>query len=282
MRLMEWIQLTGKTLHGHIYLWRWRSHQSLARKGLRIFRFCVMSWKDEPEPTIQCCLGKTSWRGSKVRHNTELWTHDGEPMKFEWNIFPGFTTLQLCNEVHEFMSKMSDQYLKDESSSCRCSMTSYGDLKTMNGNALLTIHLCLYLQKDSQQDVGHSSDPGQKSSGVYLYWQTTRRMGQSRWIDDVKIRRKRTQIFPCHESTVPRNAQKQRRWNIVSTLLYRWGYDWNCFSHNSVNQLSIYGAVSDLCDEWRTCQARTERLVLAAGATEILPCPENLRISSWT
>ena len=27
----------------------------------------------------------------------------------------------------------------------------------------------------------------------------------------------------------------------------------------SVNQLSIYGAVSDLCDEYSTCQARTER-----------------------
>ena len=34
---------------------------------------------------------------------------DGEPMEFEWNIFPGFTTLQLCNKVQEFMSKMSDQ-----------------------------------------------------------------------------------------------------------------------------------------------------------------------------
>ena len=31
----------------------------------------------------------------------------------------------------------------------------------------------------------------------------------------------------------------------------------------SVNQLSIYGAVSDLCDEYRICQARTGRLVLA-------------------
>ena len=29
-------------------------------------------------------------------------------MEFEWNIFPGFITLQLCNKVHEFMSKMSD------------------------------------------------------------------------------------------------------------------------------------------------------------------------------
>ena len=31
----------------------------------------------------------------------------------------------------------------------------------------------------------------------------------------------------------------------------------------SVNQLSIYGAVSDLCDEYKACQARTGRPVLA-------------------
>ena len=37
--------------------WWWRSHQSLARKGLRIFRFCAMPWKDEREPTIKYCLG---------------------------------------------------------------------------------------------------------------------------------------------------------------------------------------------------------------------------------
>ena len=35
-------------------------------------------------------------------------TIDGEPMEFEWKNFPGFTTLQLCNKVQEFMSKMSD------------------------------------------------------------------------------------------------------------------------------------------------------------------------------
>ena len=29
-------------------------------------------------------------------------------MEFEWNIFPGFTTLQLVKEVQKFMNKMSD------------------------------------------------------------------------------------------------------------------------------------------------------------------------------
>ena len=29
-------------------------------------------------------------------------------MEFEWNIFPGFTSLQLIQEVQEFMTKMAD------------------------------------------------------------------------------------------------------------------------------------------------------------------------------
>ena len=32
---------------------------------------------------------------------------DGEPMEFEWNIFPGFTTLQLCHKVQELLSRLS-------------------------------------------------------------------------------------------------------------------------------------------------------------------------------
>ena len=40
-----------------IFDWWRRSRQSLARKGLRIFRFCVMPWKDDREPTIEYCLG---------------------------------------------------------------------------------------------------------------------------------------------------------------------------------------------------------------------------------
>ena len=35
-------------------------------------------------------------------------TIDGEPMEFEWNIFPGFTTLQLVQEVPKFMNKMCE------------------------------------------------------------------------------------------------------------------------------------------------------------------------------
>ena len=190
----------------------WRSRQSLACKGLRIFKFCVMFCKGESEPTIKYCLGR------------------------QVDVVQKFITIQ-----------------------------NFG-------------HNYLHLQKDSQQDVGHSSDLDQKRSDIfYLYWQTTRRMGQSRWIDDDQIQRKRTPSFPSHESIVPRNAQKQRRWTIIDTLLCRWGYDWNCFrTIISVNQLSIYGAVSDLCEEYSSCQTRTGRLVLERQSDQLFESKSSL------
>ena len=47
-------------------------------------------------------------------------------------------------------------------------MTSYGEIKTMRRNALLIPHLCLYSQIDFQQDVGHSSDVGQRQCDIPL------------------------------------------------------------------------------------------------------------------
>ena len=51
---------------------------------------------------------KLTWFKSSSQYRT-LDTIDGEPMEFECNISPGFTTLQLCNKVQEFLSKMSEK-----------------------------------------------------------------------------------------------------------------------------------------------------------------------------
>ena len=56
-----------------------------------------IAWKD-----------RLTWFKSSSQYRA-LDTVDGEPMEFEWNIFTGFTTLQLCYKVQEFMSKMSVQ-----------------------------------------------------------------------------------------------------------------------------------------------------------------------------
>ena len=41
-----------------VFDWWWTSHQSPAHKGLRILRFCIVSWKDEREPSIKYCMGR--------------------------------------------------------------------------------------------------------------------------------------------------------------------------------------------------------------------------------
>ena len=50
---------------------------------------------------------KLMWFKDSSQYRT-LDTIDGEPMEFEWIIFPGFTTLQLVQEVQKLMNKMGE------------------------------------------------------------------------------------------------------------------------------------------------------------------------------
>ena len=56
-----------------------------------------------------------------------------------------------------------------------------------------------------------------------------------------------------------------------------WCQDGKCATRTiiSVDQLSIYGAVSDLCDECKFCQVRTGRLVLM-GQSDPLFVPSSV------
>ena len=47
------------------------------------------------------------WFKDSPQYKT-LDTIDGEPMEFEWIMYPGFTKLQLIIKVHEFVTKMRD------------------------------------------------------------------------------------------------------------------------------------------------------------------------------
>ena len=49
---------------------------------------------------------RLEWFKSSPEYRT-LDRIDGEPMEFEWNIFPGFNALQLCYKVQEFLSSLS-------------------------------------------------------------------------------------------------------------------------------------------------------------------------------
>ena len=54
---------------------------------------------------------------------------DGEPMDFEWNLVPGFNTLQLSDEVKSLLRHQ--RISQEELYSCRCLTTSPVDQETM-------------------------------------------------------------------------------------------------------------------------------------------------------
>ena len=93
------------------------------------------------------CEEKLSWFKSSSQYRT-LDTVCGEPMEFEWNISQDSPH---CKSATKSMSSCPKwaihQYSKDELSSCRCSMMSFGDPKTMKGNAMLTPTSCVCICK---------------------------------------------------------------------------------------------------------------------------------------
>ena len=67
---------------------------------------CLGKIHENPNRTMH---GNKDWSGSKHLRNTETLDRiDGEPMDFEWNIFPGFNTLQLSDEVKSLQLKLGE------------------------------------------------------------------------------------------------------------------------------------------------------------------------------
>ena len=58
MKSQIWKRLVGKNIHGNIShkLVTKESHQSSTRESLRLFRFCIVSWKDPSTSKCQRIL----------------------------------------------------------------------------------------------------------------------------------------------------------------------------------------------------------------------------------
>ena len=272
MRFLEWLQLTGKILHGNTYLRSMMRKSSVSRMRRFTFSYSVLCLgKVNQNPTSNSAWEEKLSRFKDWPQYRTLDTIDGEPTEFEWNIFQGFTHCSSSTKSTSSWPKWAiHHHSKDELSSCRCSMTSYGDLKTMNKNAMLMPHLCLYLQKDSHQDVGHFSDLDQKRSGILLILTDHKENGTeslNRWWSDSE---KADTQFSEPRVHCPEERSKSKGGGKLSIHFCADGETIETVFRTiiSVNQLSIYGAISNLCDEYRACQARTGRPVLAGQLTD--------------
>ena len=251
-------QLGWFCMETFIFHWWWRSHQSRGREGLRTFRFCVIPLKGESEPNIKYCFVKTTWHGSNIHHNTELWTIDGEPMEFDWNIFPGFTTLQLVQEVQKFMNKMREP---EQFQGRIIFMSMFNDIiwrsedneRECSANATL---VSIFAKRFS---VGRWSFLGPGSEKKWCSTCNEKPQGEWDKIAEKMMLKFGESRHPVFRATSPlsRGTLKSKGgWKLSIHFCAGEGTIETFRTMISVNQLSIYGAVSDLCDEYSTCQKK--------------------------
>ena len=159
--------------------------------------------------------------------NSTLDTIDGEPMEFEWNIFPGFTTLQLVERVQKFMNKM----VKPNQFQGRIIfMSMFNDIIWENedneqacfANATLVSLFAKRFPAGRWSFLG----PGSETK----WYSTCNERPQGEWdrVAQLMMIRFRESGHPVFRATSPLSRgtlKKQRRWKIIFSLLYRWGYD---------------------------------------------------------
>ena len=127
---------------------------------------CLGKMNENP-PSNYAWEDRLTWFKSSSEYRA-LDTSDGEPMEFEWNIFPGFTTLQLVREVQEFLSQMSIQ--PEDFTGWIIFMSMLNDIswgsKYNEQNANLALSSFLFMREHFHQENGQSSDLDQKRSGI--------------------------------------------------------------------------------------------------------------------
>ena len=232
------------------------------------------------------CLGKVlqhpecneAWKNrvAGVRAERSYSDYDainGESTEFEWNIFPGFTTLQLCDKISNLLSSLGQT---PESFTGRilfmsmfndifCDRYDNKDECLRNANIVKTfakrfgIGQWSFIGPGSEKKWYSSENSPQRAwdniaedmllgfaeSGHPIFRATT---PLSRGTLKSKGRRKLSIQFTADQDTV----------DTISRIIL------------SVNQLSVYGAVAAICEEFEDHQDRTGQPVILMGQSIVL------------
>ena len=153
---------------------------------------------------------------------------------------------------------------QEGSSSCRCSTTSHGDQKTTRKNASQMLNSFLYLQKRFGARQWSFFGPGSEKK----WYSSSEDSPQSEW-DKMAEKMMVTLAesgHPVFRATSPlsRGVLKSKGGGKLSihycadqetiTTVFR--------TITSVNQLSLYGAVAEMCEEYESYHDRTVRPVV--------------------
>ena len=196
---------------------------------------------------------------------------NGESTEFEWNIFPGFTTLQLCDEINDLLSDLGQT---PETFTGRILFVSmFNDIscdrKGNKDECLANAGVVKVLAR--KFGVGQWSFIG---PGSEKKWYSAENSPQGAWdnIAEEMLLEFAESGHPTFRATTPlsRGQLKSQGHGKVS-IHFTADQDTIDTTYRiilSVNQLSVYGAVAALCEEFDSHQDRTGEPEILVGQSQ--------------
>ena len=232
------------------------------------------------------CLGKVlqhpesneAWKNRVARIRSEKSYRDydaisRESTEFEWNIFPGFTTLQLCDKISDLLSHLGQTPATFTGRNLFMSM--FNDISCdRNDNKDECLKNADYVKTCARRfGIGQWSFIG---PGSDKKWYRSENSPQGAWdhVAEEMLLKFAESGHLIFRSTTPlsRGRLKSKGKGKVSIhftadqdtvdIIYR--------IILSVNQLSVYGAVAAICEEFEDHQDRTGEPVILVGQSIVL------------
>ena len=223
---------------------------------------------------------------------------NGEPTEFEWNIFPGFTTLQLCGKVTDLLSNLGQT---PETFTGRILfMSMFNDIscdgKGNKEECLANARVVSFLAK--RFGIGQWSFIGPGSEKKWYSMEENSPQGIWDHNADEMLLEFAESGCPIFRATTPLSRSKLKSKGHGKVSIH-FTADYPTIETVfriivSANQLSLYGAVANMCEEIETHQDRSEQpdvlmgqsIVLSESKTEVplendIPSHQNLLLQRY-
>ena len=198
---------------------------------------------------------------------------NGEPTEFEWNIFPGFTTLQLCGKINDLLSELGQT---PETFTGRILfMSMFNDFscdrKGNKDECVANAGVVKVLARRFGVEQWSFIGPGSEKK-----WYSTENSPQGAWdhIAEEMLLEFEESGHPTFRATTPlsRGQLKSKGHGKLSIHFAADEHTIETFFRIilSVNQLSVYGAVAAICEEFEDHQDRTGEPVKLMGQSIVL------------
>ena len=198
----------------------------------------------------------------------------GESTEFEWNIFPGFTTLQLCDKISDLLSYLGQTPATFTGRILFMSMFNDISCDRNDNNKDECLKNADYVKTFARTfGIGQRSFIG---PGSEKKWYSSENSPQGAWdnIAEQMLLEFAESGHPIFRATTPLSrGQLKSKGRGKLSIHFAADQDTIDTIHRiilSVNQLSVYGAVAAVCEEFEDHQDRTGELVILLGQSIVL------------